>query len=255
MQQSPLLSTAIAAARAAEQVIRHYAEIGVQVDLKADRTPVTRADVESEEAIQRIISERFPEHGFYGEETGHSGDASEYLWLVDPIDGTKSFVRGYPFFSTQIALMHRGELVLGVSNAPLFGELAHAERGHGAYLNDQPIHVSNLLNPDESTLSLGNIKTLALDSPRWTALGGLIPRFNRVRGYGDFYHYHLLAAGKLDVVVESDVNILDVAALAVIINEAGGQVSDLHGNPLGLESTTILASNGRLHDLLLNTLA
>lgn len=255
MPQSPLLSTAIAAARAAEQVIRYYADAGVQVNLKADHTPVTQADVEAEEAIHRIISERFPDHGFYGEETGQSGEGSDYLWLVDPIDGTKSFVRGYPFFSTQIALMHQGKLILGVSSAPLFQELAYAERGQGAFLNDQPIQVSPFTDPKDATLSTGNIKTLALDSRRWSALGGLIPRFNRVRGYGDFYHYHLLAAGKLDVVVESDVNILDVAALSVIIEEAGGRVSDLQGQALNLASTTILASNHHLHELLLKTLA
>lgn len=252
---SPLLETAIAAARAAEAVIRHYADSGARVTLKPDQTPVTQADVEAEETIHRTIAERFPDHGFYGEETGQSNRDSEYLWLVDPIDGTKSFVRGYPFFSTQIALLHRGEPVLGVSNAPLFGELAHAERGQGAYLNDQPIRVSDLDQPEQATLSLGNIRTLAQDGARWSALGGLIPRFNRVRGYGDFYHYHLLAAGKLDVVVESDVNILDVAALAVIIGEAGGRISDLGGGPLTLDSTTVLASNGRFHELLLDTLS
>jgi len=255
MEHSPLLQTAIAAARAAETIIRrYYQDTSVKVDLKADHTPVTRADVESEQAIQRIIAERFPEHGFHGEETGHRGDGHEYLWLVDPIDGTKSFVRGYPFVSTQIALLHRGKPVLGVSNAPLFNELAYAEVGRGAYLNDRRIRVSNLRDPVEATLSLGNIKTLALDLPRWSALGNLIPLFNRVRGYGDFYHYHLLAAGKLDVVVESDINILDVAALAVIVAEAGGRVSDLQGRPLNLDSTTILASNGLLHDILLRTL-
>jgi len=255
MEHSPLLQTAIAAAQAAEAVIRrYYQDSAVKVNLKADQTPVTRADVESEQAIQRIIAERFPEHGFYGEETGQRGDAQEYLWLVDPIDGTKSFVRGYPFFSTQIALLHRGKPLLGVSSAPLFNELAYAEVGRGAYLNDRRIRVSKLRDPAEATLSLGNIKTLALDSPRWSALGHLIPLFNRVRGYGDFYHYHLLAAGKLDVVVESDINILDVAALAVIIAEAGGRVSDLRGRPLDLDSTTILASNALLHDILLRTL-
>ena len=254
MNQSSLLQTAIAAARAAEAVIRPYLDATLKVDLKADRSPVTEADVAAEEIIHRTIGERFPDHGFYGEETGQSGEGSEYLWLVDPIDGTKSFVRGYPFFSTQIALWHRGQPVLGVSNAPLFGELAYAQVGHGAFLNDCPIRVSDLADPADATLSLGNIKTLAQDAPRWSALGGLIPRFNRVRGYGDFYHYHLLAAGKLDVVVESDVNILDVAALSVIVGEAGGRVTDLRGQSLNRDSTTILASNGALHDILLDTL-
>ena len=107
--------------------------------IKEDKSPVTEADVRCEIAIREIIEARFPSHGFYGEETrSHDVDA-ESLWLVDPIDGTKAFVREYAMFSTQIALMRDGEMVLGVSSAPVYGELAFAERGRGAYLNGKPM--------------------------------------------------------------------------------------------------------------------
>ncbi|HXH03370.1 MAG TPA: inositol monophosphatase family protein [Candidatus Competibacteraceae bacterium] len=251
---SPFLRTAIEAARAGEKVIQRYYQHNVQVQLKADQTPVTVADVETEKAIKAVLQAAFPAHGFYGEETGREGEGAEYVWLVDPIDGTKSFVRQYPFFSTQIALLRGGEFILGVSNAPLFGELAYAERGFGAWLNGKRLAVSDLNDFGQATLSTGNLKTLAADRARWPALGDLIPQFNRVRGYGDFYHYHLLAAGKIDAVLESDVAILDVAALSVLVAEAGGRVTDLYGKPLTLDSTTILASNGRLHDSLLSAL-
>jgi histidinol-phosphatase len=245
MTMSPQLETAIAAARAAEAIIRRYYEGDVAVQIKADQTPVTAADIESEEAIRLIIRERFPDHGFYGEEGGMENADAEWVWLIDPIDGTKSFVRRYPFFSTQIALMHHGELVLGVSNAPLFGEMAWAERGHGAFLNGERVKVSDISLLEAATLSLGNIKTLAA-SHGWAGLGRLVQAMNRTRGYGDFYHYHLLAAGKIDVVIESDLNILDIAALTVVVREAGGDVTQLDGGPVGLKTTSLLATNGRL---------
>ena len=254
MAGSELLQTAIEAARAAEKVIRHYYLGNVAVRMKADRTPVTVADEETEEAIRRVIQAKFPDHGFYGEEGGRrGGEDSPYLWLIDPIDGTKSFVREYPFFSTQIALMKDGELVLGVSNAPVFGEMAWAEKGGGAFLNDKPIAVSDIDGLDAATLSTGNISTLA-GSDRWQKLGNLIRQVNRTRGYGDFYHYHLLASGKIEVIVESDLNILDIAALTVIIREAGGEVTDLEGGPIGLETTSMLATNGVIRPEVLKVL-
>ncbi|MBA3582480.1 MAG: inositol-phosphate phosphatase [Gammaproteobacteria bacterium] len=239
---SLFLSTAIAAARAAQQVINHYYQSNLQVTIKSDQSPVTIADVESEKVIKSIIHAAFPDHGFYGEETGQENMQADYLWLIDPIDGTKSFVRRYPMFSTQIALMHKGELILGVSNAPAFGEMAWAEKGTGAYLNGAPIRVSDVRAIKNATLSTGNIATLAR-SPSWGRLGQLINQVHRIRGYGDFLHYHLLAAGKIDLVVESDVNILDIAALSVIIKEAGGVFTDLEGQALNLATRSVLSSN------------
>jgi histidinol-phosphatase len=254
MSQSPFLHAAIAAARAGEKVIKHYYQRHTEISFKADRTPMTVADLETEQTIRAVLREAFPSHGFYGEETGRDHPEADYVWLVDPIDGTKSFIRRNPFFSTQIALMRGDEIVLGVSNAPLFGELAHGEIGRGAFLDDHPLRVSDIRDIADATLSFGNVKTLAGDD-RWTALGSLVRNLDRTRGYGDFYHYHLLAAGKLDVVVESDINILDVAALSVIVREAGGRVTDLEGRPLDLNSTSILASNGHLHAPVLDALA
>jgi histidinol-phosphatase len=253
MSHSLLLQTAIQAAQAGEAIIKQYYRSNLNIQIKADQTPVTQADVETEHAIKTILQTAFPEHGFYGEETGSNRPDAEYVWLVDPIDGTKSFVRGYPFFSTQIALLKGDEFVLGVSNAPLWGELAYAEIGGGAFLNEQPLHVSSVQELADATLSFGNIKTLA-GQRYWTALGKLIQQFNRTRGYGDFYHYHLLAAGKIELVIESDIHILDVAALGVIVREAGGRITDLEGRPLGLTTTGIVASNGCLHDSVLNML-
>jgi histidinol-phosphatase len=252
---SPELQAALDAAAAAAVVIRGLYQRNLKIDIKADRSPVTEADVRAEQAIREVLSRRFPGYGFYGEETGRHGMDAESIWLVDPIDGTKSFVRDCPFFSTQIALQRGGQLVLGVSSAPAYGELAWAERGGGAFLDGKLIRVSSTASRDAAIVSTGNLKTLALNPSRWSRFGALIPQISRIRGYGDFVHYHLLARGALDLVIESDVNILDIAALTVIVEEAGGRFTDLEGAPVGLETTSVLASNGLLHDQMLRALA
>jgi len=136
------LEAARDAAEAAAVVIRSLYQKNLQVTTKADATPVTEADVRAEEAIRSVLSERFPDYGFYGEETGQHALDAQNVWLVDPIDGTKSFVRDCPFFSTQIALMREGRFVLGVSSAPAYGELATFPESSifiGAYIGDKLI--------------------------------------------------------------------------------------------------------------------
>jgi histidinol-phosphatase len=241
------LSTALDAARAACEVIRGFYQRDIEVRVKADLSPVTEADVRAEETIRAILARRFPSYGFFGEETGRDRADAESLWLVDPIDGTKSFVRATPFFSTQIALMRAGELVLGVSAAPAYGELAWAETGGGAWLDGRQVRVSGVADLAGACVSTGNLKSIA-GSPRWQLLGELVRTVTRIRGYGDFVHYHLLARGALDVVIESDVNILDIAALAVIVREAGGRFTDLDGAAPGLATSSVLATNGLLHE-------
>jgi histidinol-phosphatase len=241
------LATALAAARAAADISRNYYAGNFTVTTKEDLTPVTQADVECEQKIREIILERFPAHGFYGEETGRTQADADYLWLVDPIDGTKGFVRQYPFFSTQIALMHEGRIVLGVSSGTMMDELAWAEEGKGAWLNGEKLAVSNVHDPDRAAVSTGNLKSLAT-SEGWASLGDIVARADRIRGYGDFYHYHLLASGKIEAVIESDVNILDIAALSIIVTEAGGLFTDLNGAPVGLETRSVLAANAALHE-------
>ena len=245
-QASTELRTALEAARAAAAISREYYAGNFTVTTKEDMTPVTQADVECEQKIREIILDRFPEHGFYGEETGRTRDDADSLWLVDPIDGTKGFVRQYPFFSTQIALMRGGEIVLGVSSGTMMDELAWAEKGQGAWLNGERLGVSDITDPDRAAVSTGNLKSLAL-SDGWTKLGEIVSRADRIRGYGDFYHYHLLAAGKIEAVIESDVNILDIAALSIIAEEAGGVFTDLNGVAVGLETRSVLAANPALH--------
>ena len=248
------LAVALRAADAACAVAAGWYAQGVTASFKADATPVTRADVECERAIRATLHAAFPDHAVHGEEEGVQGEG-EYLWLVDPIDGTKAFVRGYPMFSTQIALMHRGELVLGVSAAGAYGETMWARSGGGAFLRDadglvRPARIAALPDPPMRAVSTGNLKSLAR-GPRWAALGEVIGEVGRIRGYGDFLHYHLLARGGIDAVIESDVNILDIAALAVIVREAGGVFTDLDGAELDLSTRSVLAAGPDFHARLL----
>ena len=253
MKPTPELQAALDAAEQAAAIARAMYRHNIEVRIKADKSPVTEADVRCEMAIREILEARFPSYGFYGEETGSRDANAESLWLVDPIDGTKAFVREYPMFSTQIALMRGGEIVLGVSSAPAYGELSFAERGRGAYLNGKPMAVSQAATLESAALSSGNIRTLAIGN-QWARYGALVAQVNRIRGYGDFLHYHLLAAGKIDAVIESDVNILDIAACVAIVSEAGGRFTDLSGAPITLQSTSVLATNGHLHDSVLAAL-
>ena len=247
------LHAALEAAQAAAEVIRGYYQKSLAVRIKADASPVTEADVRAEGIIRDTLNRHFPGYGFYGEETGQHAMEAQNIWLVDPIDGTKSFVRDTPFFSTQIALLRAGRMVLGVSSAPVYGELAWAEEGGGAWLNERAIRVSAVTALADAVVSSGNLKTLT-NGAQWGRFGELIRRVNRIRGYGDFVHYHLLARGALDVVIESDVNILDIAALSVIVREAGGTFTDLQGGPVGLGTTSVLATNGALHVSVLDAL-
>ena len=247
------LSVAIDAATAAADVILAHYHRGVDVETKSDATPVTVADREAEQVIREVLNAAFPDHQVFGEEAGRGDGDPTHLWLVDPIDGTKSFVRGYGMFSTQIALMVDGELTLGVSSAPLAGELAWARRDGGAFVDGERVTVSDVDSVEAAAVSTGNLATLA-DSEGWARLGRILARADRTRGYGDYYHYHRLAAGHIDAVIESDVNILDIAALTVIVREAGGRITDLDGQPVGLDTRSVLAAPAALHATLLSAL-
>ena len=217
------LAAALDAADAADAVIAPMFRSNVQVEIKADRTPVTEADRRAEAAIRAVLGARFPHYGFYGEEGGQQGMQSESVWLVDPLDGTKSFVRDTPVLFDPDRVDAIAASWCWVSlGARGYGELAWAEQGAGAWLDGEAIHVSRSIDDLTRCHPVDRQPEDPGRGQRWDAFGGLSGEVNRMRGYGDFVHYHLLARGALDVVVESDVNILDIAALAVIVREAGG---------------------------------
>ncbi|MCK5235224.1 MAG: inositol-phosphate phosphatase, partial [Candidatus Aenigmarchaeota archaeon] len=158
MEKSEFLKTGLEAAKKAEEIILKYYSDEIRAELKEDMSPVTVADREAEKAIIEIIRLKFPDHSILGEESGSSDSASEYLWIIDPIDGTKNYMRKIPLFATQIALMKGGEVIVGVSNAPALKELLYAEKGKGAYCNDRQIHVSKIDMLNKSYMSFGGLR-------------------------------------------------------------------------------------------------
>jgi histidinol-phosphatase len=244
-----------AAVAAAARILPHFRSAGLDVESKADASPVTEADRAAERAIREHLGAAFPDHAIYGEEYGGDAGAGGWLWLVDPLDGTKSFVRGSPVFSTQIALWRDGVPMLAVSHVPATGECAWAVRGGGAFIDGEPVRCGQATAIEQAVLSTGNLKTLA-GGAGWTVLADLVRRAWRIRGYGDYLHYHLLARGGVDAVIESDVNVLDIAALCLLIEEAGGRFTDLSGAPVALATTSVLAAaTPQLHAQLLAAFA
>ena len=249
---SQFLEVALKAAKNAEEVIiAYYTGDAMKVELKDDETPVTLADRGAEKVIRETIKQAFPNHGFLGEEYGIEEADSPYVWIIDPIDATKNYIRKIPIFGTQIALMKDEELILGVSNAPLLNELLYAETGDGAFLNGEPIAVSSVTHPADAMICHGGLRWFT-EKGTFTGVYNLINDVARSRGFGDFYMYHLLASARADVVVEAAISVWDIAAITVIVREAGGKVTDIHGHPITKETDSLVATNGSLHDIVLD---
>jgi histidinol-phosphatase len=242
------LEAALDAARTGGAIALRYFRGDVRVMRKADRTPVTQADHEAEAAIVERLRPAFPDIGFLGEEFGAQGNQSR-RWIVDPIDGTKNFVRGIPFWATLVALEEEGDVTLGVVHSPATGELFWARRGQGAWVDGAPLHVSLIDRLPEAMLvhsSLNLLRPLAGEG-HWDGFVRLVERTDRQRGFGDYFGYTFVLRGQAELMLEADVKPWDIAPFKVLFEEAGGRFTDFAGRP-SIYSGTALASNGRLHD-------
>ncbi len=251
---SPELSAALEAAAKAEKIVMRYFGRAVAARLKVDASPVTDADIEAEEAIIATLRAHFPSYGFLAEESGTSGESDRPMWVIDPIDGTRNFMRGIPLFATQIALTRGGVPVLGVSSMPAMGETLFAESGKGAFLGTERLTVSSTESLSAAQVSFGGLNYF-LDHGRTQTLLDLTAKTGRSRGFGDAYAYHLLATGRSEIVVEAHIRFWDIAALTVIIQEAGGKCTDLAGRPIGPQTADIVCTNGKLHARVLDLIA
>jgi histidinol-phosphatase len=255
------LQFALAVADEADTIALRHFRTDVHIAGKADGTFVTEADTAIERLIRERIAERFPDHGVVGEEeTAHQSDAS-VRWIVDPIDGTHNFMRGVPLFGTLIACERDGELQLGVLSAPAISERWHARRGGGAWATrtdgrdagrTRRVRVSSVADVDRMQLLFSSPADV-VRSGRAPGFTGLIADAWRARGFGDFWGYALVAEGAAEAMVEVGVSVWDLAAPAVLVEEAGGRCTDLDGERR-IDSRTMLASNGVLHDVLLERL-
>jgi histidinol-phosphatase len=239
------LAAATEAAREAGRIALRYYENGFDVVIKADQTPVTQADREAEQAIEQVLARAFPAYGVLGEEFGSRG-GQDVRWIIDPIDGTKNFVRHIPFWATLIALEDHGEVVAGVIHNPATGEIYTARRGGGAFLNGKPVRVSDIADLREATLLHAGLG-LVRSAGHWDGFVRLVDATGRQRGFGDYLGYGLLAQGAAEIYAEVDLKPWDLAPCKIVIEEAGGRFTDFTGAPT-IYNGTALATNGRLHD-------
>ncbi|MCP5097649.1 MAG: histidinol-phosphatase [Chloroflexi bacterium] len=239
-----LLDFALNAAWQAGRVTLKYFQTGVPVERKADNTPLTIADKEAEQTLRRLIGERFPEHGIVGEEFGNAISDSRYTWILDPIDGTKSFVSGVPMYSNLVALMDGDKALIGIINLPALNETIYAVRGGGCFWNGRRAHVSQTEKIEDAVVLTTGLHYFADKQAAWDRL--LAASYYQ-RTWGDAYGYALVATGRADVMIDPMMALWDIAPLQVIIEEAGGTFTDWKGEPT-IHHEQSIATNGRLFD-------
>jgi len=214
----------------AGKITLRYFQTGVRPDLKADDSPVTVADRETEQFLRDAISARFPGHAVLGEEYGETGAGASHRWILDPIDGTRSFVRGMPLYGVMIGLEREGQPVLGVVNIPAMNELVAAAQGLGCRWNGRPCRVSQVGKLKESLLLASAVSGYD-DLTNMAALQRLIAAAGTFRTWGDCYGYLMVATGRAEAMLDAVMSVWDAAALLPILQEAGGTFTDWQGTP------------------------
>lgn len=251
-----MLNFAIRVARDAGRLLRDRVGTRIDIDYKGSINIVTDVDLASEKLIREAISTYYPRHEILAEESGLSESGSEYRWIVDPLDGTTNYAHGYPFFCVSIALECNGEVVLGVVYDPIRDELFSAERGGGAALNNRPIHVSKTADLMQGLLSTGfpyDIKTSKLTNlDHWAnfAMNAQALRRDGAAALDLCY----VASGRFDGFWELRLSPWDTAAGALIVTEASGRVTNFTGAPFSNYKPEVVASNGLIHDRMLEVL-
>lgn len=240
-----LLEFAAQIAVNAGKITLRYFKPDIAVELKPDESPVTAADREAEDYLRAAILGRYPHHSVLGEEAGVSGaEEAEYRWVLDPIDGTRSFIRGVPLYGVLIGLLHRGEPVAGVVHLPALDETVCAAKGLGCTWNGTPCRVSDRRTLGEG-LVVGTVAFGYEPYGKAAAFQRIVERAGMFRTWGDCYAYVLVATGRAEAAVDPIMNLWDAAALLPILQEAGGTYTDWRGNPT-IEAGEGLGSNGHV---------
>jgi histidinol-phosphatase len=247
-----LLDFAVDVAWRAGKVTLEYFQTQLSIERKADNSVVTVADRRTEQTIRELIRSRFPDHNIIGEEYGEDVSGSDYNWIVDPIDGTQSFVHGVGFYGVLLGLEYRNEPILGVVNCPAVDEMIYAARGEGCYWNGRRARVSSTQNLKDALWCASGAEyfEMAGKSDAWKRLNSTTARY---RTWGDCYGYVLVATGRADVMVDPIMHVWDCAPLLSIITEAGGRFTDWKGEAT-IRGGNAVATNGALHDSVLAVL-
>jgi myo-inositol-1(or 4)-monophosphatase len=230
----------------------HYGRLDLAVETKSDASPVTLADRGAEELMRGLIAKKFPAHGIIGEEFGSDRPDAEFVWVLDPIDGTKSFITGVPLWGTLIALLHHGQPVLGAIHQPVLGQLMLGD-GTTTTLNGLPVRCRATTRLADSTVLTSDPLNPA-KYQNGAAYDALTRRAKLVRTWGDCYGYLLVASGWADVCLDPIMNPWDIAALVPILRGAGGAITDWHGGAPYPAESTIASATTELHAEVLRTL-
>ena len=243
---------AVEAASKAGKLALSYFDGDLKVELKKDSSPVTVADREAEALLRKSLLGKFPGDAFLGEESGDSPGTTGYRWIIDPVDGTRSFVRGIPIWATLVGLEYRGEQIAGVAEVPALGLTYRALRGDGAYRGSRRIRVSDIASLSDAQIFYSSLSWFIKAGCQDNFLD-LAGRTHRQRGFGDFYGFVLVAQGSGELMVEHGVSPWDVASMQAIVEEAGGRFSNWDGS-VSIYRSDVLASNGKLHETALKIL-
>ena len=225
---------------------RFFRAAGLRVETKPDQSPVTEADRAIEHAARAVVQRRHPDLEVLGEELGGPAKTERTRLIIDPIDGTRNFVRGVPVFATLLAIEQEGEVVAGCVSAPALGMRWRAARGAGAYAGDRRVRVSSVSDLSQASLFHGNLARAESRPP--AGFEALVRRVERTRGFGDFYQHMLVAEGAGEIAIDPRMQPWDIAAVQVIVEEAGGRATSLAGER-SIYAGSLLTSNGGLHDL------
>jgi len=243
---------AVDVARRAGQLALRYFDAVVDVEWKSDQSPVTVADREGEQLLRSTLLEKFPGDGFLGEESGYVDGTTGFRWIIDPIDGTRNFVRGVPVWAVLVGLEYKDEQIAGVIEAPALHQTYRALRGDGAYRGDRRIQVSKRGTLGESMMFYSALSWFLKAGHQDTFLY-LARNTYQQRGFGDFYGHLLVAQGSGEFMVEHGVHSWDVAAVKALVEEAGGRFSNWSGET-SIHEPDVLLSNGLVHDQVLAVL-
>jgi len=253
-ESDEFLDIAVKAARAAGAIQKEHFGASHDIQYKGESNLVTEIDLACEYAIKQIVFEKWPDHAFLGEEGGSKG-SGEYLWIVDPLDGTTNYAHNYPHFCASVALQKGGQIVAGAVYDPMRDELYTAKRGDGAFLNGKPIHISAISKLEQAMLVTGFPYDLARREKALPRFNAMQRRVQAIRRDGSAaLNLCYVACGRFDGFWEISLHAWDIAAGWLIIEESGGKITGLDGNPTSIYSEEILASNGLLHDEMVRTL-
>jgi myo-inositol-1(or 4)-monophosphatase len=233
-------------AKASGELISKYYRGDYDVDLKSDESPVTVADRQAEQQMRAMIAQAYPCHGVLGEEFGHHQPDAEYQWVLDPIDGTKSFIAHSYLFGTLIALLRRGRPILGVIHQPIIGDFLLGD-GDSAWLNGKRVQVRPCQRIEDAWL-IGTEHWNIHRYQNGSAFDALSQRVKQYRSWGDCHGYYIVAVGGADIMLDPIMNTWDLMALVPIIQGAGGRITDWQGNNILNDANSSVATAGVIHD-------